>query len=124
MSIGSNLKRLRNEKGLTQGELSEKSKLGLNMISKLERDATDPRLSSLYKIMRVLDCTADELLNDFFESNMKNKLKIHFERVSKIPDDQQDVICEIISKYCTGLEYELLADAAHQRKKQEANLDI
>jgi len=117
MTIGFNIKRLRGEKGLTQGELAENSKLGLNMVSKLERDATDPKLSSLYKIMGVLDCSADELLNDFVKSNMKNKLKIHFERVSKIPEDQQDIICEIISKYCTGLEYELLADEARHRKR-------
>jgi transcriptional regulator with XRE-family HTH domain len=120
MSIGSNLKRLRSEKGLTQGELAEKSQLGLNMVSKLERDATDPRLSSLYKLINVLDCTADDLLNDVLKSNMGTKLKIHFERVSKIPEHEQQIICEIISKYCTGLEYELLADMAAERKRLES----
>tara|TARA_R110002095_G_scaffold195553_1_gene174199 strand:+ start:949 stop:1302 length:354 start_codon:yes stop_codon:yes gene_type:complete len=117
MSIGFNIKRLRSEKGLTQGELAEKSKLGLNMVSKLERDATDPKLSSLYKLMDALECTADELVLDFFKTNMKSKLKMQFERASQMPPDEQEILTEVVNKYCTAVVYELIADENERRNR-------
>ena len=43
MSIGENLKRLRRDKGWTQGELADNCGIRLGQISKIERDETDPK---------------------------------------------------------------------------------
>lgn len=106
MSIGDNIKRLRRDKGLTQGQLAKESKLGLNLISRLERDATDPKLSSLYKLMNSLECTADALLSDEGISSMPTLLKTQFERIIVLPEDDQKVIIKLIDNYSKAIAYD------------------
>jgi len=110
MSIGDNVKRLRRDKGLTQGELADKSKLGLNLISRLERDATDPRLSSLYKLMNALDCTADALLMDPDISNLSTILKTQFERISVLEEEDQKVLIHVIDNYSRAAAYDNMTE--------------
>ncbi|EOA2565072.1 helix-turn-helix domain-containing protein, partial [Vibrio vulnificus] len=64
MSIGENLKRLRRDKGWTQGELADNCGIRLGQISKIERNETDPKLSTIYAITKALDCTPNALLMD------------------------------------------------------------
>jgi transcriptional regulator with XRE-family HTH domain len=106
MSIGDNIKRLRRDKRLTQGELATKSNLGLNLISRLERDATDPKLSSLYKLMNALECTADALISDEGVSSMPTLLKTQFERITVLPEDDQRVIIKLIDNYSKAIAYD------------------
>jgi len=106
MSIGANLKRIRRDIGLTQGELAEKSKLGLNLISRLERDATDPRLSSLYKLMNALDCSADALISDEGNSSLPTLLKTQIERITVLPADDQKVVIKMIDNYSKAVAYD------------------
>lgn len=112
MTIGTNIKQLRKEKGITQGELSDKSNLGLNIISKLERDTTDPKLSTLYKLMNALDCSADELIADegiFSQSNIHSKFSKQIKRAKNLPEDDKEVLIKLIEKYCNASFYELMA---------------
>jgi len=106
MSIGENVKRIRRDKGLTQGELAEKSKLGLNLISRLERDATDPRLSSLYKLMNALECSADALISDEGNSSLPTLLKTQIERITVLPTDDQKVVIKMIDNYSKAVAYD------------------
>jgi len=106
MSIGDNVKRIRRDKGLTQGELAEKSKLGLNLISRLERDATDPRLTSLYKLMSALECSADALISDEGVSSLPTLLKTQLERITVLPEDDQKVIIKMIDNYSKAVAYD------------------
>lgn len=106
MSIGENVKRIRRDRGLTQGELAEKSNLGLNLISRLERDATDPRLSSLYKLMKTLDCSADALISDEGNSSLPTILKTQIERITVLPEDDQKVIIKMIDNYSKAVAYD------------------
>lgn len=111
MTIGFNIKQLRKEKGITQGELADKSNLGLNIISKLERDTTDPKLSTLYKLMNALDCSADELIADervFSQSNIHSKFNKQVKRASKLPEDEKEVLLKLIDKYCNATFYEIM----------------
>lgn len=110
MTIGFNIKRLRGEKRLTQGKLAENSKLGLNMVSKLERDETDPRLSSLYKLMNALECSADDLITDEKQSSFQGKLNRQFKRASTLPEHEQEILMTLIEKYCNAVVYELMID--------------
>jgi transcriptional regulator with XRE-family HTH domain len=105
MSIGENIKRIRRDKGLTQGELAQKSKLGLNLISRLERDATDPKLSSIYKLINALGCTADALLLDNDISGLPMVLKTSIERISSLGEDDQKAIIHVIDNYTNAVAY-------------------
>ncbi len=105
MSIGENIKRIRRDKGLTQGELALESKLGLNLISRLERNATDPKLSSIYKLINALGCTADALLLDDDDSSLPMTLKTSLERISSLAEDDQKAIIHVIDNYANAIAY-------------------
>ncbi|MAA87936.1 MAG: hypothetical protein CME39_09815 [Haliea sp.] len=100
MSLGDNLRRLRMDKGLTQGDLSNESGVGLGQISKLERNKADPTLSTIYKLMGALDCSADRLLMDKEKAGLSGILKEQFERVSGLPKRDQELLIEIMDKFC------------------------
>jgi transcriptional regulator with XRE-family HTH domain len=85
---------------MTQGELSNKSGVGLGQISKLERNKADPTLSTLYKLMTALDCSADRLLMDKEKSGLSAVLKEQFERVSGLPEGDQETLIRIMDKFC------------------------
>ena len=53
MQIGSKIKRMRLEYGLTQEELADRCELTKGYISQLERDLTSPSIATLQDI---LDC--------------------------------------------------------------------
>jgi len=106
MSLGENVKRLRRDKGWTQGELADRSKLGLNLISKIERHSTDIKSSTLYKLMGAFNCTADMLLLDTEKSNMNTILKTQFERTADLPEENQKVLVDLMDKYCKAMAFE------------------
>ena len=103
VSIGENLKRLRRDKGWTQGELADKCKIRLGQISKIERDETDPKLSTIYSLMNALECSADALLIDTNKSNIDSVMAIALERMKQIPEADKKTLITVIDKYCMAL---------------------
>jgi len=106
MSFGSNLKRLRRDKNLTQGELAKASEVKLGHISKLECDSLEPKISTVYKLMNGLNCNADMLLLDSEKTNMNTILKSQFERAAELPEENQKVLIDLIDKYCKAIAFE------------------
>lgn len=98
MSLGDNLKRLRKDKGWTQGDLAKKTEIKLGHISKIERDETDPKLSTLYKLIEALDCSSDSLMET--SKTISPALKAAFERAENLPDDKKLTIIDLIDNYC------------------------
>lgn len=62
MSIGSTIKRLRREKGITQEELAEYLGITSRAVSQWERERTSPDISALPALCHVFDVSADVLL--------------------------------------------------------------
>lgn len=63
----SNLKRIREDKNITQKELSERSGVNIQMIAKYEqgvKDINKAQGTTLYKIASILNCRIEELLED------------------------------------------------------------
>ncbi|WP_370611469.1 helix-turn-helix domain-containing protein [Citrobacter meridianamericanus] len=110
MSIGENLKRIRRDKGWTQGELAAKCKIGFGQISKIERDETDPKLSTIYELMNALGCNADALLIDTQKSNVDSVIAVALERVRQLPEKDKEIILAIIDKYCMAISFQQIAD--------------
>ncbi|NMB12297.1 MAG: helix-turn-helix transcriptional regulator, partial [Firmicutes bacterium] len=50
MSLGSQIRTTRNEKGLTLAEVAEATGLTASLLSQVERDITSPSVSTLKKI--------------------------------------------------------------------------
>jgi transcriptional regulator with XRE-family HTH domain len=59
-----NVRRSRRRRGLSQERLAFACRLHRTEISLLERGERDPRLSTVVRIARALDCTASSLLED------------------------------------------------------------
>lgn len=103
MSLGDNLKRLRRDKGLTQGELAEMSDIRLGHISKLERDIGDPKLSTIKKLCQALNVSYEALLLDPNDAGMTGIAKAIVERIENLPDNKKAIIIDVIDNYCASI---------------------
>lgn len=62
-TIGKNIKRYRQEKGLSQDKLSKLSDLSLNTVVKIELDdSPNPTIETIQRIAKALDVSVDDLL--------------------------------------------------------------
>lgn len=68
MEIGARLKRIRQQRGLTQEELADRCELSKGFISQVERDLTSPSISTLQDL---LECLGVPLETFFAEANEK-----------------------------------------------------
>lgn len=64
MALGTKLKKLRSEKGLTQKDLADQLHVTFQTISKWENDENEPDISTLRELARLFDCTVDYLVSD------------------------------------------------------------
>ena len=62
MSVGANIRRIREEKGISQKQISEKVGVSQAMICQIERGTKNPSLQIGMEIAKVFNCTVDELL--------------------------------------------------------------
>jgi transcriptional regulator with XRE-family HTH domain len=61
VKIGKNLRRVREDKLMTQQELAEAADLNLSTIMRIENDRVEPRFSTIRKLARALDVDPREL---------------------------------------------------------------
>lgn len=116
MAIGENLKRLRRDKQWTQGDLAEASGVKVGHISKLERNETDPKVSTIYKLINALECSPNAILSDVADTNIEGLMGMAFERAQQLPDDEKNTLLDVIDKYCIAVSMQGIMD------KQSGNL--
>ena len=110
MSIGENLKRLRRDKGWTQSNLAKQCGIRLGQISKIERNDTDPKLSTIYALARALDCTPNSLLMDVSKTSTDALLEIALERLQKLPAEDKNHLLAVIDNYCIAKSLQTLLE--------------
>jgi transcriptional regulator with XRE-family HTH domain len=64
VKIGDRLRDLRVRRALTQEELAEKADVGTNTVARLERNESEPHMSTLRKLARALGVDPAELIGD------------------------------------------------------------
>ena len=62
--VGDKVKRLRDERALTQGELADKAGLTVAALSRIERNNAEPRPTTRRKLAEALDVDPSELMGD------------------------------------------------------------
>lgn len=97
-AIGKRIKSAREKKGLTQEQLAEQVNLSPMHISVIERGNKLPRLETLINIANVLDVSADTLLQDV----VNNQIKLHTSEASNLMaqlsrEDQRRVLAALHS---------------------------
>jgi transcriptional regulator with XRE-family HTH domain len=62
--IGDNLKEARRHALLTQGELADKSGVGITTIVRIERNQVEPQFRTIRKLAKALDVDPRDLVGD------------------------------------------------------------
>src|SRR6478672_8845695 len=80
-TLGKTIQRLRKAYNMSLGDLSEQSGVAKSIISQIERNETNPTLSTVYRLSRALDTTIDEVLRTdanliFLEHQLKSGVPI------------------------------------------------
>ncbi|WP_312723698.1 helix-turn-helix domain-containing protein [Stutzerimonas nitrititolerans] len=96
MTLGENLKRLREAAGLSQGELAVLARLNLKMVQRIESGEGDTGVSKIKALVIALGCTADELLFDEDELGEDGDLKIMFEQMRQLEGQERQICKEVI----------------------------
>jgi transcriptional regulator with XRE-family HTH domain len=60
--LGQNLKRIRTEKGISQGQIARTLKTDKGFVSNIENGKTNPTLATISKLAKALGVFTDELL--------------------------------------------------------------
>lgn len=100
MSLGKNLRQLRQDKGWSQTNLSERTGIKIGHISKLEQGEGDPKLSTLRKLWQALGSTPDALLLDEQELSTDGAMRQAFGRALGLPDEEKQCLTNIARKFC------------------------
>lgn len=74
-AVGTKIRRLREQKGITLSELSRRSGVSLAHISEIERSRSTASLKTLEKLAAVLEVSPSSLLRSSQEATLGNKLK-------------------------------------------------
>lgn len=85
MSVGSRIKELRENKGLSRNELANLLGVTVGAISNYENEVSSPKEPILFKIMDALNCDANYLFQDALDMPvMKNSVSVdEFEHIKK-----------------------------------------
>jgi transcriptional regulator with XRE-family HTH domain len=62
--IGNNLRRLRERRALRQEDLAALAGIGKNTVNRLEKNHTEPHMTTIRKLAEALDVDPRELLED------------------------------------------------------------
>lgn len=104
MSIGENIKKYRNEKGLTQEQLADKLNLSIHSVRKWEQGERRPRPGTIKRIAQILEVSTiditGESVDDISSSKRISELlsKLFIEELEKEFDEEQDEITEEFDK--------------------------
>jgi transcriptional regulator with XRE-family HTH domain len=92
MDIGKKIKRLRQEKLLTQDELASRCELSKGFISQVERDLTSPSIATLVDILESLGTN----LKDFFNEEEEEKIVFSNDDFFEVEDKEYKYYIEWI----------------------------
>jgi transcriptional regulator with XRE-family HTH domain len=102
MALSKNLQSIRKTRGLRQEQLAEKAGVSLTQISKIERDEADPRVSTVEKLAKALECSTSKLLFNEDGEGIDGLLKRSFERIQKLTPRDKAAILKVMNMACAG----------------------
>ena len=96
MSLAERLVTLRKHKGLTQQALADALGLHLTQVKRYEAGSSQPSLEALKKIAQTLRVTTDSLVFEPEELQPGDDLRLQFQAVSNMPDEERRVIQQLL----------------------------
>ena len=83
---------IRKEQGFTQQSLADAVGLHVNQIKKYEAGTAQPTLKTMVSLAKTLHITLDALVFDESERGPDESLRLQFEAVSYMPDEEKKII--------------------------------
>jgi transcriptional regulator with XRE-family HTH domain len=96
MSFSANLEKIRKSQGLTQVALADAAGLHINQIRRYEGGTAQPTLEGLIKLATALHVSLDELVFDKDERGPGDRMRLLFEAVDRMGEEEQNVIRELL----------------------------
>ena len=96
MTIPETLSRIRKDKGLSQQALADAIGLHVNQIKRYENGSSQPSLETLKKISKALRVSIDSLVFDAEDMGPSEVLRLQFEAIARMPEEEQAIILELL----------------------------
>ncbi|MBI4648816.1 MAG: helix-turn-helix transcriptional regulator [Bacteroidia bacterium] len=111
-SFGDNLKRIRTDKNISQGELADMINMHPTHISRYERNLTKPTVDVVRKVADALKVTADELIYGDTQQKAKDKIQDNellgmFSRVQSLKREDVTCIKSLLNAYILKTDLQL-----------------
>jgi transcriptional regulator with XRE-family HTH domain len=116
MYLGKSIRRMRRDKGWTQGDLAERAGIKIKHVSKPKQDGTDPNLSTLYKLMHAFSCSPDPLLLELNRVSTDATRKQTLERATTLPEDDKLATIKVVNGYRVAAGLRQQFDPKHQKQ--------
>jgi transcriptional regulator with XRE-family HTH domain len=92
MNFPTRLIQLRKQHGLSQLRLAEAVGLHVNQVRRYEAGTAQPTLDTLVNLAKSLSVSLDTLVFDEDERGPSDELRLQFEAVSQLPDEEKRII--------------------------------
>jgi len=96
MNFPTQLIQLRKARGLTQQQMADAVGIHVNQIKRYEAGTTQPTLEALVKVAKALHISLDDLVFGENQRGPGEDLKLQFEAVSELDDDDKLIIREVL----------------------------
>lgn len=110
MSVGKNIKKIREQKGLLQKEVAAAAGLHPANYNKMEKGEREPSIDAMDKIAKLFDMKVDEIIH--FEGKVPKEVKIEDKTVneklrliSQLDEQDKKVIYRIIDSMITNAKF-------------------
>lgn len=110
MSIGENIKRIREQKGLLQKEVATHISLDKSAYSKLEKDMREVKVSELQKLSSLFNMTIDQIV--CFEGDTPKEVTVEdkstveqMKLISQLDEQDKKTVFSIIDKMLTNQKF-------------------
>ena len=106
MSIGTNIKKLREQKGLLQKQVAEELGIGNSNYSKIENGVREITVKELQKLSKLFDMSLDQIVN--FDGDIPEEVtlqdKSNMEQlnlINQLDDEDRDTVFKVIDTMLT-----------------------
>jgi transcriptional regulator with XRE-family HTH domain len=92
MNFPTFLFKVRKSRGFTQQELAESATVHVNQVRRYEAGSAQPTLEALTRLAQTLHVSLDELVFGDNERGPSDDLRLQFEAVSQMPDEDRHIV--------------------------------
>lgn len=96
MSFTTRFLQLRKQQGLTQQQMADLTQLHVTQVRRYEAGEAQPSLDAIKKVALAFHVSADWLIFEAEEREPKDNLKLKFEAVAQLNDEEKHVVITLI----------------------------